>query len=132
MPMTTIDIIIEQASSYLPQLDVELIRQAGRFSARAHEKRPVVSGLDSVRHALDVASILTRLKVDETTLVVGLLHDVLESGTVAADDLSSSFGKSVASLVEISSKISSITVKVISNRSKVSAKCLFPWRGICG
>lgn len=108
--MITIDTIIEQASHYLPQLDVDRVRHAAFYSAHIH----------GAHHALEVASILVRLKVDETTLIVGLLHDVLDNETASSDDLSSDFGVPTLSLIETSSKLSRIPYRK-SNQQQVES-----------
>ncbi len=118
--MTTIETIIEQARSYLPQLDATLIRRAGQFNTHAHEAPKLSCGRDCAQHSLEVAAILARLKVDETTLVVGLLHDVLTDQAVSAEDLSSGFGGTILSLVEVADKISSIPYRK-SNQQQVES-----------
>ncbi|HEY5674592.1 MAG TPA: bifunctional (p)ppGpp synthetase/guanosine-3',5'-bis(diphosphate) 3'-pyrophosphohydrolase [Malonomonas sp.] len=123
--MNTIETIIDQARGYLPQLNVELIRQAGLLSARAHRNQQIAAGHSYEQHALDVAAILTRLKVDETTLLVGLLHDVLDSKAVSAAELSAGFGESILSLVETGSKISSIPYRKSSQQQVENFRKMF-------
>ncbi len=120
MPMKTIEDIIEQISPDQPQLNVELIRRASQFNARAHGDSKMSCGTLHAQHGLEVASILTRLKVDETTLVIGLLHDVVSGEPALAEELSAEFGSSVFSLVEITNKISSIPYRK-SNQQQVES-----------
>ena len=63
---------------------------------------------------------MARLKVDETTLVVGLLHDVLEFDLVTEEELAAEFGAEVLSLIQIGNKISSIPYKK-SNQQQVES-----------
>lgn len=118
--MIRFDDIIQRLKVDQPQINVPLLRRAHDFSVRAHAGQKNRDGNDYLQHPLEVVAILTRLKVDETTLVVGLLHDVLESGQVAAQELVAEFGEEVFSLIEIGDKISSIPYKK-SNQQQVES-----------
>ncbi|SHI74879.1 GTP pyrophosphokinase [Malonomonas rubra DSM 5091] len=112
--------ILQQLRKEQVQFDEAILQKAYDFSVRAHEGQKNRDGKDYLQHPLEVVSILTRLKVDETTLVVGLLHDVLEEEAVSPQDVSNSFGDEVLSLIEIGNKISSIPYKK-SNQQQVES-----------
>ena len=118
--MISFESILEQIRAYNPQVDVELLTRANQCAARAHQGQQAPGGADYLQHALEVASILARLKVDETALVVGLLHDVLQAGTISGEELSAEFGAEVLSLVEVGQKISSIPYRK-SNQQQVES-----------
>lgn len=118
--MITFEDIIQQLSADQLQVDEELLRRAYDLCARAHLGQKNRDGNDYLQHPLEVVSILTRLKVDETTLVVGLLHDVLEADLVSPQDLAAEFGDEVLSLIEIGNKISSIPYRK-SNQQQVES-----------
>lgn len=118
--MIAIEDIIEQLQSYDSQADPDLLIRACDFCIRAHHSQQAPEGLDYLQHALEVASILTRLKVDETTLVVGILHDTLSSGRVTRDELATEFGQETLDLIEAGNKISSIPYRQ-SNQQQVES-----------
>ncbi|MEA3545045.1 MAG: bifunctional (p)ppGpp synthetase/guanosine-3',5'-bis(diphosphate) 3'-pyrophosphohydrolase [Thermodesulfobacteriota bacterium] len=118
--MITIEDIIEQLQSYYSQADRDLLIRACEFCARAYHGQKAVDGLDPLQHSLEVASILARLKVDETTLVVGLLHDSLVPGLMNREDFTNEFGQEVLSLIEAGNKISSIPYRQ-SNQQQVES-----------
>ncbi|MDB4470736.1 bifunctional (p)ppGpp synthetase/guanosine-3',5'-bis(diphosphate) 3'-pyrophosphohydrolase [Deltaproteobacteria bacterium] len=118
--MIKFDDIIQQLKVDQIQVDEPTLQKAYDFSVRAHAGQKNRDGKDYLQHPLEVVSILTRLKVDETTLVVGLLHDVLESDQVDAQELKTEFGEEVYSLIEIGNKISSIPYRK-SNQQQVES-----------
>ncbi len=118
--MQSIETILEQVRSYNSGVDAERLRRACEYSARAHQGQEALDGADYLQHSLEVTSVLARLKVDETALVVGLLHDALDAGRVSAEDVSTEFGKDVLTLIEVGNKISSIPYRK-SNQQQVES-----------
>lgn len=118
--MFHIDHIIEQLHSYHPQADADLLIRASEFCRRAHLHQKTPDGRDYLQHTLEVASILARLKVDEITLVVGILHDSLMTGNVTAEEIETEFGHEVLSLIQTGNKISSIPYRQ-NNRKQVES-----------
>jgi GTP pyrophosphokinase len=70
--------ILERVEAYNPQSDEDLLRRAYVFSAREHRGQVRRSGEPYLVHPLNVAAILADMKADDFSIVVGLLHDVLE------------------------------------------------------
>jgi len=93
------------------RLDVETVRRAFDFSARAHRGQKRLSGEDYVSHAVAVAWILVDLQLDTTTVVAALLHDVVEDADVSVDDIREHFGEEVAGIVDGLTKLSSLTFR---------------------
>ncbi len=118
--MLQIQHIIDQLHSYHPQADSERLIRASRFCQRAHADQKAPDGREYLQHTLEVASILARLKVDEVTLVVAILHDSLLTGKVSRDEMKDEFGQEVLDLVEIGNKISSIPYRQ-NNRKQVES-----------
>jgi len=85
--------------------DVELIRKAYEFARQHHENQVRLSGAPYIQHCLAVACILAELRLDTTTIVAGLLHDVVEDTHVGVDLLRREFGDHVAEIVDGVSKI---------------------------
>jgi len=118
--MFHINQIIEQLQSYHPQADSDRLIRASEICQRAHVDQKAPDGRDYLQHTLEVASILARLRVDEVTLVVAILHDSLLTGKVDSHDLEREFGSEVLNLIETGNKISSIPYRQ-NNRKQVES-----------
>src|SRR6266513_5335737 len=98
--------ILENVESYKPDFDQELLERAYIFSAREHRGQVRSSGEPYLVHPLQVAYILSEMRLDETSIAVGLLHDVLEDTLTTKEKLQETFGENVAELVDGVTKIS--------------------------
>src|SRR5215470_8711680 len=101
--------ILEKVEGYNPGSDQDLLRRAYVFSAREHRGQVRRSGEPYLVHPLRVADILADMKADDVSIVVGLLHDVLEDTGVTKADLAREFGAGVADLVDGVTKIGKFT-----------------------
>jgi GTP pyrophosphokinase len=109
--VTDINALITRLQSYYADADVNLIRKAYDYSAKAHEGQTRKSGEPYLHHPLAVAGILTALKGDEHAIVAGLLHDTLEDTLATHQELERQFGKEIVRLVEGVTKIGKIPFK---------------------
>src|SRR5216683_8326187 len=98
--------ILDKVESYNPDFDEELLQKAYIFSAREHRGQVRDSGEPYLVHPLNVAYILADLHLDETSIAVGLLHDVLEDTLTTKEKLQEAFGDDIAELVDGVTKIS--------------------------
>jgi GTP diphosphokinase / guanosine-3',5'-bis(diphosphate) 3'-diphosphatase len=98
--------ILDKVESYKPQFDEELLQKAYIFSAREHRGQVRSSGEPYLVHPINVAYILADMRLDETSIAVGLLHDVLEDTLTTKETLQAIFGNDVAELVDGLTKIS--------------------------
>ncbi len=94
-----------------PDADLDLLRRAYIFSAKAHKDQVRASGEPYLIHPLSVAAILADMKMDAATVSTGLLHDVVEDTLAGADDIRKVFGEDVANLVDGVTKISNLGKK---------------------
>ena len=101
--------IQDKVASYHPEADLGLLRRAYVFSAMAHKGQVRSSGEPYLTHPIQVAYILAELRLDLTSVVAGLLHDVLEDTLTTRESLEKYFGPEVAHVVEGLSKLSKIT-----------------------
>ena len=97
--------IAEKIQGRYSEKDIRLLQKAYIFAARAHRGQIRRSGEPYLSHPLEVTHILAEMNLDLTTLIAGLLHDVLEDTEVTAAEIKENFGKEVASLVEGVTKI---------------------------
>lgn len=114
--VTDIDQLLNRLQDYQPEADLDMVRKAYEFSARAHEGQTRRSGEPYVKHPVAVAGVLTSLKTDVTAIVAGLLHDTLEDTVATADELEKEFGKEVVHLVDGVTKIGKITFRSSEER----------------
>jgi GTP diphosphokinase / guanosine-3',5'-bis(diphosphate) 3'-diphosphatase len=98
--------IKDRVEAYHPEADFELLRRAYVFSAMKHQNQLRESGEPYLIHPLEVAYILAGLKLDLTTVAVGLLHDVLEDTLTTREVMEETFGGEITHLVEGLSKLS--------------------------
>ena len=97
--------ILEKVEAYNPGSDQDLLRRAYVFSAKEHRGQVRRSGEPYLVHPLNVAAILADLKADDVSIVVGLLHDVLEDTLTTREAIAGQFGEEVAELVDGLTKI---------------------------
>jgi len=97
--------ILEKVEAYNPGSDQDLLRRAYVFSAKEHRGQVRRSGEPYLVHPLNVAAILADLKADDVSIVVGLLHDVLEDTLTTREAIAGQFGVEVAELVDGLTKI---------------------------
>ena len=93
---------------YLPPPDVALVERAFEFSESAHRGQFRKSGEPYISHPLAVADILAQWHMDPQALTAALLHDVTEDTAITKTDISRSFGKPVAAMVDGLSKLDQI------------------------
>jgi GTP pyrophosphokinase len=107
--MLRINDIIDKAQTYLPSEDLEMIEKAYIYSASVHQGQVRLSGEPYLTHPMEVAGILTDMKMDAATIISGLLHDTIEDTLTTAEQLEKEFGKDVAFLVGGLTKLSHIS-----------------------
>src|SRR5438067_4147128 len=91
-----------------PNDDLELIRKAYEFSQKHHAGQSRASGQPYLIHPLEVALVLSEMKMDPVAIAAGLLHDSVEDTSVTVVDIRKEFGEQVAHIVEGVTKISAI------------------------
>jgi len=92
--------------SYHPKADLSLVEKAYVYSAKVHQGQVRLSGEPYLSHPLEVAHILTRMKMDVISVVSGLLHDTLEDTDAKLSEIDRLFGKEAANIVDGVTKIS--------------------------
>jgi RelA/SpoT family (p)ppGpp synthetase len=106
--MAAVHALDESRFGYLKQADVARLADAYRFSEAAHKGQKRQSGDPYISHPLAVAEILADWHLDGQALVAALLHDVMEDTSVTKTEISDTFGKPVAELVDGLSKLGKI------------------------
>src|SRR5512139_3059051 len=98
--------IFERLMAYNPNADIDLLKKAYVFSAKVHSGQARLSGEPYLNHPLEVAGILTQLKLDVASVVTGLLHDTVEDTLANPKEIQENFGEEIAHMVEGLTKIS--------------------------
>src|SRR3990170_1593041 len=70
--------ILDRVGGYHPDPDLDLIKKAYVYSAKVHQGQIRKSGEPYLVHPLEVAGILAEMRLDEASIVTGLLHDTIE------------------------------------------------------
>ena len=92
--------LVERVAAYNPQVDEELLNRAYVYAMQKHGTQKRASGDPYFSHPLEVAAILTDLKLDDSSIVVALLHDTIEDTGATRDEIDQLFGASIGKLVE--------------------------------
>jgi GTP diphosphokinase / guanosine-3',5'-bis(diphosphate) 3'-diphosphatase len=91
-----------------PSDDLDLVKRAYDYSMKNHAGQTRASGEPYLVHPLQVALVLTEMKMDSVAVAAGLLHDSVEDTSVTIVDIREEFGEQVAHIVEGVTKISKI------------------------
>jgi GTP pyrophosphokinase len=108
--------LVERVLAYDPGADEAILNKAYVYAMTAHGKQFRASGDPYFAHPLEVAAILTDLKLDVPTIVTALLHDTIEDTLVTYEDVKEKFGEEIANLVDGVTKLSQL--EVFSERTK--------------
>jgi len=92
--------ILQRVSAYHPEPDLDLIKKAYVYSAKVHQGQVRKSGEPYLIHPLEVAGILAQLRLDEASIVAGLLHDTVEDTLATIEEIKELFGEEVALIVD--------------------------------
>jgi guanosine-3',5'-bis(diphosphate) 3'-pyrophosphohydrolase len=100
--------IVEAIQAYHPTADIAFIQRAYMYSAKVHSGQVRESGEPYLIHPLEVAHLLTELRLDEASVVTGLLYDTVEDTLTTLPEVEQLFGAEVALLVDGVTKLSQI------------------------
>ena len=87
------------------------IIKAYNFAEYAHQGQLRNSGGEYFVHPFNVAMILADLNMDETVIIAGLLHDVVEDTECRYETIYKEFGEEVANLVDGVTKLKKLNIK---------------------
>ena len=109
--------LINKVKVYNKFLNPEKLNKAYDFAVKAHSNQKRASGDPYSVHPIEVANILTDLKLDSATITTGLLHDTIEDTFATYETIKGEFGDEVADLVDGVTKIS-----VLENTASANSK----------
>ena len=92
--------LVDRVKRYNPQTNEDLLNRAYVYAMQAHGSQKRASGDPYFSHPLEVAAILTDLKLDDATIVSAVLHDTIEDTGATREDIDRLFGAEIGGLVE--------------------------------
>ena len=108
--------LIDRVKQYNPATDEDLLNRAYVYAMRAHGEQRRESGDPYISHPLEVAAILTELKLDDATIAAALLHDTIEDTDATRAEIDRLFGRDIGSLVEGLTKL--MKLDLVSKEAK--------------
>ena len=103
--------LVERVKAYDPSTDEDAVNRAYVFAMRAHGSQIRASGDPYFSHPLEVAGILTDMRLDHGTIITALLHDTVEDTKTSVRDIENLFGKEVGRLVDGVTKLNRIDLQ---------------------
>jgi guanosine-3',5'-bis(diphosphate) 3'-pyrophosphohydrolase len=92
--------LVERIQRYKPKVNEALLNKAYVYAMQKHGDQKRASGDPYFSHPLEVAAILTDMRLDESTVAVGLLHDTIEDTTATRREIEEMFGDDIGRLVD--------------------------------
>src|SRR5436309_1264068 len=97
--------LLERVRRYNPHTDEALLNRAYVYAMKAHGEQKRASGDPHFSHPLEVAAILTDLKLDDATIAAALLHDTIEDTSATRAEIDDMFGPDIGNLGEGPTKL---------------------------
>ena len=120
--MIRLNDILQRVVAYHPDPDLDILKKAYVYSAKVHQGQLRKSGEPYLVHPLEVGGILAQLKLDEASIVAGLLHDTIEDTLATSEELTELFGTEVATLVDGVTKLSKFSASASLSQEEKQAE----------
>ena len=108
--------LVDRVRRYNPQADEDLLNRAYVYAMKAHGMQKRASGDPYFSHPLEVAAILTDLKLDDATIVAAVLHDTIEDTEATREEIDQLFGHEIGALVDGLTKLKKLDL--VSKRAE--------------
>ncbi|MEO0033361.1 MAG: hypothetical protein RIS94_3119, partial [Pseudomonadota bacterium] len=109
--------LVERVLAYAPDADEAMLNRAYVYTVQKHGTQKRASGDPYFSHPVEVAGLMTELKLDQETIVTALLHDTVEDTLATTEEIERLFGPDVARLVDGVTKLSKIETMTESERA---------------
>lgn len=109
--------LVERVKSYDPDADEAILNRAYVYTVQKHGTQKRASGDPYFSHPVEVAGLMTELKLDQATIVTALLHDTVEDTLATPEEIEKLFGAEIARLVDGVTKLSKIEAMTEKERA---------------
>jgi GTP diphosphokinase / guanosine-3',5'-bis(diphosphate) 3'-diphosphatase len=92
--------LVDRVRRYNPHADEVSLNRAYVYAMKAHGAQKRASGDPFFSHPLEVAAILTDMKLDDATIVAAVLHDTIEDTDSTREEIDKLFGSDIGRLVD--------------------------------
>jgi len=117
--------LVERVLSYDPRADEAVLNRAYVYTVQRHGTQKRASGDPYFSHPVEVAGLMTELKLDQETIVTALLHDTVEDTLATIEEIEQYFGPDIARLVDGVTKLSKIETMTENERAAENLRKLF-------
>ena len=88
--------------------NIDEINEAYNYALKQHKDMLRKNGEQYIVHPLNVAIIVAELRVDYTTVIAALLHEVVDHGNSSYEEIKEEFGNEVSDIVESLNKVNKL------------------------
>jgi GTP diphosphokinase / guanosine-3',5'-bis(diphosphate) 3'-diphosphatase len=117
--------LVERVLAYDPDADEAMLNRAYVYTVQKHGSQKRASGDPYFSHPVEVAGLMTELKLDQETIITALLHDTVEDTLATIEDIDKLFGPEVARLVDGVTKLSKIEAMGENERAAENLRKFF-------
>ncbi len=117
--------LVERVLAYEPEADEAMLNRAYVYSVQKHGSQKRASGDPYFSHPIEVAGLMTDLKLDQETIVTALLHDTVEDTLATIEEVEKLFGPEIARLVDGVTKLSKIETLTENERAAENLRKFF-------
>ena len=117
--------LVERVLAYDPDADEAMLNRAYVYTVQKHGTQKRASGDPYFSHPVEVAGLMTELKLDQQTIITALLHDTVEDTLATIEDIDKLFGPEVARLVDGVTKLSKIEAMSENERAAENLRKFF-------
>jgi GTP pyrophosphokinase len=117
--------LVERVMAYDPDADEAILNRAYVYTVQKHGTQKRASGDPYFSHPVEVAGLMTELKLDQETIVTALLHDTVEDTLATIEEIDDFFGPNVARLVDGVTKLSKIEAMTENERAAENLRKFF-------
>ncbi|MEZ5735265.1 MAG: bifunctional (p)ppGpp synthetase/guanosine-3',5'-bis(diphosphate) 3'-pyrophosphohydrolase [Novosphingobium sp.] len=117
--------LVERVKAYDPEADEAILNRAYVYTVQKHGTQKRASGDPYFSHPIEVAGLMTELKLDQETIVTALLHDTVEDTLATIEEVEDYFGPDVARLVDGVTKLSKIETLTENERAAENLRKFF-------
>ncbi|MAS87377.1 MAG: bifunctional (p)ppGpp synthetase/guanosine-3',5'-bis(diphosphate) 3'-pyrophosphohydrolase [Micavibrio sp.] len=114
--MIPVEELLAKIKTYNPEVDEKIIREAYEYGKEKHAPQIRSSGEPYFSHPIEVACIMTEMRLDTASIITALLHDTVEDTDATYKEIEEKFGKDIALLVDGVTKLTRIESQTVEGK----------------